>query len=118
MLDTDQLVVLQRLAKGMVFDDDAFAFDAVQEIGPAGHFLGCAHTLQHYATAFFTPETSEQTTYEQWSEEGSQDSLKRASELTKQKLKDYVAPPLDVAIDQELRAFIAKRKEALPKAMT
>ena len=117
MLDTDQLTVLQRLAKGMTFDEDAFALDAVKEIGPAGHFLGCAHTLQHYSTAFFTPETAEQTTYEQWSEEGSHDSLARASALAAQKLADYEAPPLDAAIDEELRAFMIKRKLELPKAM-
>jgi trimethylamine--corrinoid protein Co-methyltransferase len=117
MLDTDQLIVLQRLAKGMTFDEDAFAFDAVKEIGPAGHFLGCTHTLQHYATAFFTPETAEQTTYEQWSDEGSHDSLARASKLVAQKLADFEAPPLGAAIDEELRGFMAKRKQELPNAM-
>lgn len=114
LLDADQLTVLQRFAAGMDFDSDAFALDAMKEVGPGGHFLGCAHTLRHYATAFFTPETSEQGTYEQWSEEGSQDSLARASTLVTKKLAGHNAPPLDEAIDEELLAFIAKRKEALP----
>lgn len=118
LLDADQLTVLQRLAAGMTFDDDAFAFDAVAEIGPGGHFLGCDHTLQHYATAFFAPETAEQVTYEQWSEEGSHDSLSRASALAAKKLQEYVPPPLDPSTDEELHAFIAKRKEVLPDAVS
>jgi len=114
LLDADQLTVLQRFAAGMDFDSEAFALDAMKEVGPGGHFLGCAHTLRHYETAFFTPETSEQGTYEQWFEEGSQDSLARASTLVTKKLAGHNAPPLDEAIDEELLAFIAKRKEALP----
>ena len=117
VLDTDQLTVLQRLAAGMAFDDDAFALDTIGEIGPGGHFLGCDHTLQHYETAFFSAETAEQVTYEQWAEEGSEDALARASKLAGEKLRAYEAPPLDVAKDEELRAFIAKRKEELPGAV-
>jgi trimethylamine--corrinoid protein Co-methyltransferase len=113
LLDVDQLTVLQRFAAGMAFDDQAFALDAVKEVGPGGHFLGCAHTLRHYATAFFIPETADQGTYEQWSEEGSRDSLARASTLVTEKLACYSTPSLDQAIDEELRAFIAKRKESL-----
>lgn len=114
LLDTDQLTVLQRLARDMTFDDDDFAFDAVKEVGPGGHFLGCDHTLLHYSTAFFTPETAEQVTFEQWSEEGNRDSLSRASALVAKKLASYEAPSLDAVLDEELCAFIAKRKQELP----
>ena len=114
LLDVDQLSILQRLAGGTRFTDDDFAFDAIQEVGPGGHFLGSAHTLQRYATAFFVPETADTGTYEQWSEEGSRDSLTRASELVVKKLEEYASPPLDEGVDEALRAYIAKRKEELP----
>ena len=35
----------------------------------------------------------------------------RANRIWKQILEDYEQPPLDAAIDEELKAFIAKRKE-------
>ena len=117
VLDTDQLTVLQRLAAGMTFDEDAFAVDTIGEIGPGGHFLGCDHTLQHYETAFFSAETAEQVTYEQWSEEGEKDALVRASQLAGEKLRAFEAPPLDEAKDEELREFIARRKKELPDAI-
>ncbi|SHI58875.1 trimethylamine---corrinoid protein Co-methyltransferase [Shimia gijangensis] len=114
MLDTDQLTVLQRLARGMQFEAEDLAFEAANEVGPAGHFLGCEHTLRHYSTAFFTPETADLGTYEQWSEEGSQDALARASTLVTQRLADYEAPPLNEAIDEGLRDFVTRRKRELP----
>ena len=97
LLDTDQLAVLQRLAAGMVFNDDEFALDTINEIGPGGHFLGCDHTQNRFETAFFTTETAEQVTYEQWAEEGGNDALNRASKLVGEKLRAYEPPPLEPA---------------------
>jgi len=114
VLDTDQLNILQRFALGTGFADDDLAFDPINEIGPGGHFLGCNHTLERYATEFFVPETADLGTYEQWSEEGSRDALARAGLIAAQHLKSYEAPLLDPAIDEALRSFIAKRKEELP----
>ena len=28
---------------------------AIREVGPAGHFLGTQHTLEHFEDAFFMP---------------------------------------------------------------
>ena len=38
----------------------------------------------------------------------------RANERWKQMLRDYEAPALDEGIDEQLQAFMAKRKEVLP----
>ncbi len=116
VLDADQLTVLQRLARGMVFDEDAFAVDTLKEIGPGGHFLGCSHTLQHYSTAFFAPETADLTTYEQWEEEGERSAFDRASAIARTMLDEFMPPPLDVAKEDELKEFIARRKRDIPSA--
>jgi trimethylamine--corrinoid protein Co-methyltransferase len=29
------------------------ALDAIREVGPGKHFLGCAHTLANFETAFY-----------------------------------------------------------------
>ena len=40
---------------GCRFDDFKDAMAAVREVGPAGHFLGTQHTLEHFESAFFMP---------------------------------------------------------------
>ena len=40
----------------------------------------------------------------------------RANETWKATLADYQAPVLDVAVDEALQAFMAKRKESTPDA--
>ena len=42
------------------------------------------------------------------------DAAKRANKIWKERLASYVAPPLDDAIDEELKEYIAKRKSELP----
>ncbi len=109
-MDADQLIVLQRLAGALDLSDDAFAASATNEVGPGGHFFGSNHTLQHYRDIFFSPETADQTTYEDWQENGSVDACVRASQLAAARLESYQAPSLDEATDDALREFIARRK--------
>jgi|TARA_B100000959_G_scaffold279005_1_gene338409 trimethylamine--corrinoid protein Co-methyltransferase len=118
VMDTDQLVVLQRLACGVDLSADAFAVDAVHEVGPGGHFFGSDHTLQHFRDIFFSPETADQTTYEEWREGGSVDAYGRALRLAAAKLETYQAPPLEQAMEEALREFIATRKAELPGGVT
>ena len=80
---------------------------------PAGHYFGEAHTLARYETAFYSPLVSDWRNFETWSEDGGRDAAQRANAIWKQLLRDYEPPPLDPAIDEELTAYVAKRKEAI-----
>jgi trimethylamine---corrinoid protein Co-methyltransferase len=100
------------IGRGMSLDENAFALDAFREVGPGSHFLGCAHTLRNYETAFFDFELSDNNSFEQWSEEGAHDIVWRAHRKWKAMLTAYDAPPLDPAVREALEAFIAARKAA------
>lgn len=114
VMDVDQLTVLQRLAGGLRVNADQLAFDAVREVGPGGHFFGCEHTLRHYESAFFVPETADLSTYEQWQEEGERDVLQRAGQIAVKRLETYEPPDLDRSVDEALKSFVENRKAELP----
>jgi trimethylamine--corrinoid protein Co-methyltransferase len=114
VLDADYLGALHSLMKGVALDDDAFALDAFHEIGPGNHFFGAAHTLRHYESAFFEAALSDSNSFEQWTEDGSLDAEARANGEWKRLLAAYEAPPLDEAIDEALRDFMARKKASLP----
>ena len=117
VMDVDQCGALHTLARGLALDDNAFALEAFHEVGPGKHFLGSRHTLANFETAFYDFELSDNDSFEQWSAEGAQDHLARASKRWQAMLKSYEAPPLDPAKDEALREFIARRKAALPDEM-
>ncbi|MFV2031296.1 MAG: trimethylamine methyltransferase family protein [Gammaproteobacteria bacterium] len=116
VMDADRLGAYQVMLSGMPLDDNALARDAYSEVEPAGHFLGCSHTMSNYQTAYYEALLSDSNNVEQWEEEGAKDTARRAYERWNQLLRDYQAPPLDQAKDEELQAYVAKRKAEIPDA--
>jgi trimethylamine--corrinoid protein Co-methyltransferase len=116
LLDADRLGVYQVMLAGLETDENAMARSAYAEVEPAGHFLGCSHTMQNYQTAFYDAALSDSDNFEQWQENGSKDSAQRAYERWNKILNDFQAPEIDVAKDEELKEFIKKRKSEIPDA--
>ena len=114
IIDADQCGLAASFVKGVDLSENGQALDAIKETGPGQHFLGSAHTLNNFETAFAVSEVANNDSYEQWSEEGSLDAAQRANTICKKMLNDYEPPPLDEAIDEAMLDFIAKRKEELP----
>ena len=118
LMDADQLGMLQVLTEGPDMSENGQAMDAIREVGPGQHFLGCAHTQANFETAFYRSNIADNNSYEQWLSEGSLDARQRANKLARKMLAEYEAPALDPAVDEALQAFIAEKKEAMPDAFS
>ncbi len=116
VMDADRLAAYQVMLSGLPTDENALARDAYSEVEPAGHFLGCSHTMQNYQTAFYESALSDSENVESWEERGAKDMQQRAYDRWTQMLKDYEAPPIDPAVDEALKDFVARRKSELPDA--
>ncbi|MCC6001548.1 MAG: trimethylamine methyltransferase family protein [Pararhodobacter sp.] len=116
VLDADQLGTLHHLAQGVAIDTNGQAMDAIREVGPGGHYLGCDHTQANFKSAFWRSEVLDYKPFETWAEEGARDSAQLAAARVQKLLRDYQAPPLDPAIAEALDAYIARRKAAEPDA--
>ncbi len=116
--DAEQLVGWYKYAGGLKFDDFKEAMAAVREVGPAGHFLGTQHTLEHFEKAFFIPSIMDFNSFEQWSAEGSKDHDTRGRDKARIMLANYEEPKLDEGIAEGLRDFIARREEQLPNSVS
>ncbi len=110
ILDADQANMIAILLGGVDLSENGQAMDALREVGPGSHFLGAAHTLANFETAFYRSPIADNNSFEQWQEEGSLDAAQRANKIWKKMLKEYEAPALDPAIDEALLAFMAQRK--------
>ena len=116
MMDADQASMLAVLLGGVDLSENGQALDALREVGPGNHFLGCAHTQSNFQSAFWRSEISDNNSFEQWESEGSLDAAQRANGKWKTALAEYQAPALDVAVDEALQAFIKMRKDSFPDA--
>ncbi|MEY8831084.1 trimethylamine methyltransferase family protein [Sedimentitalea sp. XS_ASV28] len=116
VLDADQLGVLHKLAQGVSADENAQALGAIAEVGPGGHYLGCEHTQANFKTAFWRSEVFDYKPFETWEEEGARDSQTLASLRVARLLETYQQPAIDPAIQAELEAYVAARKDSMPDA--
>ena len=114
VIDADYCGHMQTYLKGVPIDDNQLGFEALSEGGPGHHLFGSAHTLANFETAYWESAVSDNSSYENWSEAGSEDTMTRANRIWKQTLKAYEAPPLDPGIDEALRDFMSRKKEAVP----
>lgn len=110
ILDCDQLGMMHTFANGIDLSENAQGMDAIREVGPGGHFLGCAHTQANFQSAFYQSTTTDNSSFEQWEAEGKRDSAMRANAIWKRQLQEYVAPPFDEAQDEALKDYMARRK--------
>lgn len=113
-MDVDQLAMMQALGGGIDTSERGQAMDALREVGPGGHFLGCAHTQAHFEAVFHSSSVADYSSYEQWVEDGRLTAEQRASTVWKRLLADYEDPGLDVAIDEALTEFMTRRRHELP----
>lgn len=118
VMDADQLGVLHHFAKGVSTDENGQAMDAIREVGPGGHYLGCAHTQANFKSAFWRSEILDYKPFETWFEEGERDTMTLANTRMKQMLSNYQQPALDPAIAEALEAYVADKKASMPDAFT
>ncbi|PKP73831.1 MAG: methyltransferase [Alphaproteobacteria bacterium HGW-Alphaproteobacteria-6] len=112
VMDCEVLQMIQRYMEPATWatSPDDIALSAIAEVGPEGHYFGCQHTQDRYATAFYAPFVSDWRNFEAWRLDGAAWTAERAHRTARAILADYVAPPIDPAIHDELRAFVARRK--------
>ncbi|MEL7164282.1 MAG: trimethylamine methyltransferase family protein [Pseudomonadota bacterium] len=114
VMDADQLGALHHLAAGVQVDENAQAMDAIREVGPGGHYLGCAHTQANFKDAFWKSDLLDYKPFETWEDEGARDTAELARLRVGKLLQTYQAPAMDPATRDALDAFVTQRKEAEP----
>jgi trimethylamine--corrinoid protein Co-methyltransferase len=110
VLDADQAGMLQVFAAGVDLSENAQALDAIREVGPGAHFLGCDHTRANFERAFYRSNVADNNSFEQWQADGGRDAAQRANAIWKRMLAEFEAPEIDPGVDEALRDHVARKK--------
>lgn len=114
VLDADQLGMWHAFAPGVDLSENGQALDAFLTNEPGTHFLGHPHTLANFETAFYRSPVADNSSFEQWDAEGAKDAATRANALWRSQLAEYEPPPIDDAVDAELREWIERKRASFP----
>ncbi|MEM9344879.1 MAG: trimethylamine methyltransferase family protein, partial [Pseudomonadota bacterium] len=112
VMDCEVLQMIQRYFDPAITatTPDDMALEAIRDVVGTGHFFGLQHTQDRYTTAFYQPFVSDWTNFEGWEIAGGVWTAERANKLWKEIEASFEAPPMDVAIREELADFVARRK--------
>jgi trimethylamine--corrinoid protein Co-methyltransferase len=113
IVDIEILRQLKHEFTPLEIDEASLAFGAHEEVGPGGHFLGAAHTLERFRECFYRPLLSSTENFERWQRNGGLDAAARAENVWRKTLDEYEQPPMDEAIRSELQAYVDRRRTEL-----
>jgi trimethylamine--corrinoid protein Co-methyltransferase len=112
IMDCEVIQQFQRYFEPSVWstEEGDLALEAMKEVGATGHFFGLEHTQARYETAFYQPFLSDWRNYEAWSLAGGAWTAERAHRMFKDILAEFVPPPMDDAVREELATFVERRR--------
>jgi trimethylamine---corrinoid protein Co-methyltransferase len=115
MLDVELLRQFKRQMEGIGFSEEELAFDELETVGPGGLWLASPHTRAHFKEWLYLSPLFHTNDYASWDVSGREDTATAANRQWKQLLETYEDPGLDPAIDEELQAFMERRKADPPE---
>ncbi|MEY1556399.1 trimethylamine methyltransferase family protein [Yoonia sp. R2331] len=112
VMDCEVLQMIQRYMEPQITatTPEDIALDAIKEVGPNGHFFGIQHTQDRYEEAFYQPFVSDWRNFEAWEVAGGIWTAERAHRTFKDIIATFEEPPMDIAVKEELAAFVDRRK--------
>ena len=84
----------RRLKQGFLTDENGFAADVIDAVGPNGNFLAAEHTYQNYRQELYVPELGIRQDYNGWVSAGKQTMADRIQEKVVNLLKNHRPEPL------------------------
>ncbi len=106
VLDGDLAGSVKRVMSGIDVSEETLAEDVIQATALRGSYLGHPHTLSHFRSEHFLPETFLRGA------RGSRDAVdvrEKAQRRAEATLREHVVdPPLEPAVENKLNAFLKK----------
>jgi trimethylamine--corrinoid protein Co-methyltransferase len=104
VIDNEMLGMTMRAVRGIEVDDDTLALDAIDRVGPGGHYLADEHTLRYMRTEHYYPSAVfDRQGRDEWEEDGSLDAWGRAKDLAREILTEHHPEPLDPDVDDWIK---------------
>jgi trimethylamine--corrinoid protein Co-methyltransferase len=103
ILAAEQIRWVRQFVDGFEVEAEMFALDVINEVGPAGDFMGHDHTLEHFRRKMWTPYIANHDSHEGWAAEGAKTYATRAREYAKEAVATHQLQSLDEAVEVKLR---------------
>lgn len=112
VMDCEFARMIKHTVRGFEVSDETLAADVIAQVGPAGHFLGHAHTLEHMRTQSRT-DLIDRRRMEKWQAAGATDIYTRAASKARHILENHRPEPLPDDVAAAIRAIVRETEGEL-----
>ncbi len=103
----DYISAARHIGAGTRVDSDTLAAAAIEEVGPAGNFLGSEHTFKHFRQEIWMPATFNRDMWDNWEQQGRKDSFALAREKTFALLENHRPAELPAGVVARINELCA-----------
>ncbi|MEJ2038476.1 MAG: trimethylamine methyltransferase family protein [Desulfosarcinaceae bacterium] len=86
VIDNEIIGMVMRALEGIRVDASTLAFEEIQKVGPAGHFVSSPHTRRFMRSEQYRPLLSDRENRDIWQAAGARDTRQRATEKAREVL--------------------------------
>jgi len=104
IIDDDIVGMAMRVLRGIDVSEATTAVDAIQRVGPGGHYLMDPHTMRFMRSDFFYPRVADRQNRVAWEEGGREGTRARAVARVKDLVRTHRSPGLPAGADAAIRS--------------
>jgi len=105
LMEAEVYRIVQKVAGGIVVDDETLALDVIKKVGPNGTYLAAKHTRAHMKD-IWRPGVWDRTPHDAWLAAGKRGALENAEERAREILASHAPEPLADDVCAELRRLV------------
>ena len=104
VIDDEIVGIAMRILHGIGVTEASMAVEVIQRVGPGGHYLMDAHTVQFMRSELFRPPLADRQNRAMWEEAGKEDTRARAMARVERLLQEHQVPELPSEVDAAIRS--------------
>ncbi len=113
IMQSEMISYVESLNRDIIFDEDTFALDIIQEVEPKGSFLEKSHTRKHFRKELWFPSLLNRDIYDVWRDKGGKSMEKHCQERKEEILASHEPQPLDADVLRDLNKIVQDAKKVL-----
>lgn len=106
VMQSEVISYVESVMRQMTFDDDTFAVDVIEAVGPGGNFIGERHTRDHFKRAMWFPSLLDRNYYDPWHAGGASTLADRCRQEKEHLLATHAAEPVSAELDRDLTGIV------------
>jgi trimethylamine--corrinoid protein Co-methyltransferase len=104
---------VERVMRGIRFEDELLGLDVIEEVGPGGTFMDQEHTALNFRQELWFPRLLDREFYDAWMAGGAKTMGQRCREEKERLLREHQPDPLPDDVESAVERVLAGARKEL-----